>query len=202
MGKLWLLNPGHGGVINGIYQTSGKRSPVWQDGPISSILYEGEFTRDIVRQLAGLLKWAGIEHRILVPEEEDISLSERVRRANVWDGQAVYVSVHANAGGGHGYEVYTSPGQTKSDEIATVFLDTFAQVFPEATPRLDISDGDPDKEARFYELVKTSMPAILTECFFMDTESDCRKYLMSPEGRRLIAMAHYQAIAQIEQEGV
>ncbi len=202
MGKLWLLNPGHGGVINGVYQTSGKRSPVWQDGPISSILYEGEFTRDIVRQLAGLLKWAGIEHRIIVSEEEDISLSERVRRANAWNSNSVYVSVHANAGGGHGYEVYTSPGQTPSDKIATVFLDTFAQVFPEARPRLDISDGDPDKEARFYELVKTSMPAILIESFFMDTESDCRKYLMAPEGRRLIAMAHYQAIVNIEEKGV
>lgn len=202
MGKLWLLDPGHGGIINGIYQTSGKRSPTWQDGLISSVLYEGEFTRDIVRQLADLLKWAGIEHRIIVKGNEDMPLSQRVRHANTWNSNAVYVSVHANGGGGRGYEVYTSPGQTKSDEIATVFLDTFAQVFPEARPRLDISDGDPDKEAKFYVLVKTVMPAILTECFFMDTEDECRKYLMTPEGRRLIALAHYQAIAHIEKEGV
>jgi len=202
MKKLWLLDPGHGGIINGIYQTSGKRSPTWQDGPIRSILYEGEFNRDIVRQLAGMLKWAGIEHRVIVPEEHDISLAERVRRANEWNSNAVYVSVHANAGGGTGYEVYTSPGQTKSDEIATVFLDTFAQVFPEAKPRLDISDGDPDKEAKFYVLVKTSMPAVLSESFFMDNEDECKKYLMTPEGRNLIAMAHYQAIAHIEQKGI
>ena len=202
MGKLWLLDPGHGGIINGIYQTSGKRSPIWQDGPIQSVLYEGEFTRDIVKRLAVMLEWAGIEHKILVPEEHDISLSERVRRANLWNGHSVYLSIHANAGGGHGYEAYTSPGQTKSDEIATVILDSFARVFPEAPPRLDISDGDPDKEAKFYVLVKTSMPAVLTESFFMDTESDCRKYLMTDEGRNLIALAHYQAIAQIETEGV
>ena len=191
MGKLWILNNGHG------IETEGKRSPAYG----GMVLREYEFTRDIVRRLGGLLTWAGVEYRTLVPETRDVSLIDRVGRANAWNSNAVYVSIHANAGGGQGYEVYTSPGQTASDEIATVFLDTFAQVFPEARPRLDISDGDPDKEARFYELVKTNMPAILTECFFMDTESECRKYLMAPEGRNLIAVAHYQAIMNIEKRG-
>jgi len=195
MGKLWLLDPGHGGIINGIYQTSGKRSPTWKDGPITSVLYEGEFNRDIVKRLAVLLKWTGIEHRIIVPEDQDISLSERVSRAKAWNSNSVYVSVHANAGGGTGYEVYTSPGQTPSDEIATVFLDTFAQVFPEARSR-------GKKEAKFYVLVETPMPAILTESFFMDNEGECRKYLMTDEGRQLIALAHYQAIMNIEKRGV
>lgn len=193
MGRIWLLDPGHN------KSTPGKRSPEYG----GQVLREYEFTRDIVRQLAALLKWAGIEHRVLLkPEEDNVSLSERVRRANIWNGHAVYVSVHANAGGGHGYEVYTSPGQTKSDAIATKFLESFATVFPEATPRTDISDGDPDKEAEFYVLVKTKMPAVLTESFFMDNKADCQKYLMTDEGRHLIAFAHYQAIANIEKKGV
>ena len=37
-----LLDNGHGGIINGEYQTPGKRSPVWADG---SQLFEGEFNR-------------------------------------------------------------------------------------------------------------------------------------------------------------
>ncbi len=32
----------------------------------------------------------------------------------------------------------------------------------------------------------------------MDNKADCQKYLMTDEGRHLIAMAHYQAIANIE----
>ncbi len=167
MRRIWLLDNGHG------KDTPGKRSPVY-DGVQ---LMEYEFTRDIVKRLAILLEWARIEHRVLVPEINDISLSERVRRANAWDGNAVYLSIHANAGGGHGYEAYTSPGQTRSDEIATVILDSFVNVFPEATPRLDISDGDPDKEEKFYVLVKTSMPAVLTESFLWTTKPTVRNIL-------------------------
>ena len=29
---LWILDNGHGGIIEGEYQTAGKRSPVWDDG--------------------------------------------------------------------------------------------------------------------------------------------------------------------------
>jgi len=49
----WLLDPGHGGIIDGIYQTAGKRSPLFPDG---SVLYEGEFNRDIVRMIMNLCK--------------------------------------------------------------------------------------------------------------------------------------------------
>jgi len=192
MSKLWLLDNGHG------EDTPGKRSPIY-DG---RQLREHEFTRSIVKRLSILLDWAGVEHRVLVPELHDVSLSERVRRANAWNSKAVYVSVHANAGGGRGYEVFTSPGQTKSDAIATQFLRSFAKVFPEANLRTDVSDGDPDKEANFTVLTGTTMPAILTESFFMDNEQECKHYLMDNTGRELIALAHYLAIMNIEQRGV
>ncbi len=191
MSTLWILDNGHG------IDTPGKRSPVY-DGVQ---LLEYEFTRDIVNRIAILLGWAGIEYTNLVPETNDISLMERVRRANVWGDNSVYVSIHANAGGGRGIEVYTSPGQTKSDAIATIFLQSFNNVFPETRIRTDISDGDPDKEANFAVLTKTLMPAILTESFFMDTKAECQKYLMTDEGRQLIAVAHYQAIMNIEKGG-
>jgi hypothetical protein len=45
---LWILDNGHGGMIDGVYQTPGKRSPVWPDG---TQLFEGEFNRAIVKRL-------------------------------------------------------------------------------------------------------------------------------------------------------
>lgn len=192
MNKLWLLDNGHG------EDTPGKRSPIYGGRQ----LREYEFTRDIVKRLSTMLAWAGVEHRVLVPELHDISLTERVRRANNWNSNAVYVSVHANAGRGRGIEVFTSPGQTRSDAIATQFINSFRDAFPEATFRTDIRDGDPDKEANFTVLTDTTMPAILTENFFMDNEQECKHYLMDNTGCELIALAHYLAIMNIEQKGV
>ena len=68
---LWLLDPGHGGMIDGEYQTAGKRSPRFADG---EVLYEGEFNRAIVKRVHNACKAGGIDSVILVPEEEDISL--------------------------------------------------------------------------------------------------------------------------------
>ena len=76
---LWLLDNGHGGVIDGLYQTEGKRSPVWDDG---SVLYEGEFNRSIVNRLIEMLTAARINYVNIVPELEDISLNERLAASN------------------------------------------------------------------------------------------------------------------------
>lgn len=193
MKPIVLLDNGHG------KETAGKRSPVWSDG---SQLFEWEFNRDIVRRISEKLEADGIPYRILVPEETDISLTERARRANEIakenNGKAYVLSIHANAGGGTGWEVYTSPGQTPSDAIATVFFEEAGRKFvPDGwRMRSDYSDGDPDKEANFAILTKTTCPAILTENFFMDTEKDCR-FIMSEDGRERIANMHVAAIKRV-----
>lgn len=202
MRKLFLLDPGHGGIIDGVYQTEGKRSPIWPDG---SQLFEGEFTRDIVQRIMRLARIFDIDYLNLVHEQQDINLSERVQRANDImkknpNQECVYISIHANAGGGRGIEVFTSPGQTRSDELATIFFDKMCAVFPDVKRRTDMNDGDPDKEARFYVLTKTAMAAILTENFFMDTEAECKKYLLTDAGRHNIALAHIAAMVKIDQE--
>lgn len=193
MKPIVILDNGHG------KETAGKRSPVWADG---SQLFEYEFNRDIVRRIAEKLEAENIPYRILVPEENDIGLSERARRANAIakenGGKAYVLSIHSNAGGGTGWEVWTSPGQTAADKIATVFFEEAGREF---TPdgwrmRSDYSDGDPDKEANFTILIKTTCPAILTENFFMDTEKDCR-FIMSDAGRERIANMHVAAIKRV-----
>lgn len=190
----WLLDPGHGGLIDGEYQTEGKRSPVWPDG---SQLFEGEFNRAITARLVELMTAAGIPYSVIAPEYTDVPLVERVRRANIWGSEGcAYLSIHANAGGGSGYEVFTSKGETKSDRMADIFFSEFEREFPDVKMRSDMIDGDVDKEINFYVLRETVMPAVLTENFFMDTESDCR-ILLSPEGRDRIALAHFNAIKQI-----
>lgn len=186
-----ILDNGHG------KETPGKRSPKWKDG---SQLFEWEFNRDIVNRIAEKLQKLNINHFILVPEERDISLTERANRANKinkqYKNKCFLVSIHANAGGGTGWEVWTSVGTTKSDSIATVFWNEMKIEFPQQKMRLDTTDNDVDKESNFTILYKTNCPAILTENFFMDTEKDCR-LIMSNAGRQKIANAHVRAIQKV-----
>ena len=190
-----LLDNGHGSLINNRYQTSGKRSPKWSDG---TQLFEGEFNRAIVNRIIEELSLSDIPYVNIAPEYWDVSLKTRVNRANKYPARSsVYISIHSNAGGGRGSEFFTSPGKTKSDQYATIFGEEYQKEFPDERLRTDWGDGDLDKEAKFYVLRKTKMPAILTENFFMDNERECKKYLMTREGRDRIAKYHIEAIKRI-----
>jgi len=191
--KTILLDNGHGGIINGVYQTNGKRSPIWDDG---SILYEGEFTRAIVNGIIQELTVLEIPYVNLVPELTDIPLKERIKRANSYT-DSILLSIHANAGGGSGFEAFTYFGVSASDRYATIFYNKFKKEFPTVKVRVDTTDGDMDKEANFYMLKHSSMPAVLTENFFMDNEHECREYLMSEHGRHRIIKYHVDAIKEI-----
>ncbi|WP_136468753.1 N-acetylmuramoyl-L-alanine amidase [Flagellimonas onchidii] len=195
---LVLLDNGHGGLINGEYQTLGKRSPIWND---NSQLFEGEFNRAIVNGLIQELSRHKISYVNIAPEYWDVRLETRVKRANLYPkNNSFYLSVHANAGGGHGSEIFTSPGDTKSDKIATIFGNEYKHVFPDRKLRTDFSDGDLDKERRFYVLTKTRMPAILTENFFMDNEEECKNILMTKDGRDKIVHYHMNAILKVREK--
>ena len=182
-----ILDPGHG------FNTPGKRSPVWPDG---SQLFEWEFNRDVARRTQNRLEAMQIQSTILVREARDISLKTRVERANaIYEAypDSFLVSIHANAGGGKGWEIYTSKGYTTSDRIA-MFFHAAAEAFLGAYKiRTDYIDGDADKENDFYILRKTKCPAVLTENLFYDDPLEC-KFLMSEYGRELIAKMHAVAI--------
>ena len=199
---LWILDNGHGGMISGVYQTPGKRSPVWPDG---SQLFEGEFNRAIVDRLVKMCEGNNIDYINLVATPKDISLSERVTTANRLakssEKPCIYVSIHANGfsdEAANGWEVFTSPGETKSDKIATVLYEKAKAEFPERKMRTSTADGDPDKESNFYVLIHTTMPAILSENFFMTNSKECHEILMSESGRDRVAKIHFEMIQQLE----
>lgn len=192
-----LLDNGHGGIVNGVYQTNGKQKDWGEHGRI----YEGEFNRAIVNGIIEELTRLYIPYVNIVPEYSDITLYTRVKRANAYAQQnCFYLSVHANAGGGNGFEVFTSPGITKSDYIATIFAEEFKKEFPDKRLRSDTRDGFLDKEAPFYVLRKTAMPAILTENFFMDNFDEFKNILNTRQGRQRIIDFHIQAILRTKNE--
>ena len=181
--KIIILDNGHG------QETPGKRSP---DG----LFREYSWTRNFVQRLKCELEYFGYKTIILVPEDEDISLSERSSRVNdlckLHD--CILVSIHNNAAGNGnawynatGWEAYTSPGNTKSDTLSELI---YEEIEAEGIKtRKDNSDKDSDKEANFTILTKTKCPAVLTENMFMDSKIDI-EFLNSEIGINKLLKAH------------
>lgn len=194
---IFLLDPGHGGVIDGKPQTAGKRSPDWEKG----ILYEGVSNRDLVERILKLCKKDCITAINLVPELIDVSLAERVRRANKYKN-AIYISIHSDAfhkESANGFSAYTYYGQTKSDKVAELIYKEAKKA--KLNLRVDNTDGDLDKEADFYVLRNTKMPAVLVENLFMTNKKDYAT-LNDEKGRDKLAKITFNAIKQISTYGI
>ena len=107
-------------------------------------------------------------------QAETDDLSVRTSLANDW-GAELFVSIHCNSAANPsaaGYEVWTSPGDTAGDALATCIYEQIAAEFPDRAGRTDYSDGDPDKESRFYVLVHTDAPACLVEMAFISNDEE------------------------------
>lgn len=198
---IYLLDAGHGGLDPETceYVTAPKKMYRFDDG---LTIHEGVINREILFNLVDMLKSDRIQFEVVSHRWKDISLSKRSSKANKIQrekGNCIYVSIHCNAGKGTGLEVWTSPGETKSDAIAEILAEELFNEFPEEAARTDRSDGDLDKESRFHVLVKTSMPAVLGETFFFDRRKDAEK-LDSHMFLMRISKAYYKAIKRIENE--
>ena len=200
--KTVILDNGHGGIINGVYQTEGKRSPVWDDG---LQIFEGVFNRQVVNGIKEQLATSGIPYYEVANTNDDRSLDERVFSANdeYNANNSVYVSVHSNAApsiDARGFEAYSYDWDTKkaSPYFVDYFYYQFAVEFPTARLRIGDHHDFVGKIANFTVLKKTKMPAILTENFFMTNEYECREYLKEgTEGQQKIIDFHIRAIDKI-----
>lgn len=177
-----IISNGHGGIIGNVYQTRGKRSPVWSNG---AVLFEGEFNRAIKNRLLELLHFKGIPYYDLVPEQHDIHRKTRVARANRFHAKhkkTFLIDIHSNAGGGEGSETFIARNASSSSwSLANWAKALYLQHFPE-------SEFRGIKQKNFDLVHLTNMPAILQENFFMDNEQECKTYLMTTTGRDRIAV--------------
>ena len=191
--KIFIDN-GHG------LMTAGKRSPNGQ-------FREPFYNREISRRVVSDLKDRGLDAELLVPEDDDISLAERVRRVNtacflLGKQNVILVSIHVNAAGNGskwlnatGWSIYTCKGQTASDKLAECLCQAAIKNFPGHRIRTDMSDGDMDWEEGFYILRKSLCVAVLTENFFMDSRDDI-EYLQSRAGKQAVVDTHVEGIVE------
>lgn len=195
-----LIDNGHG------ENTPGKRSP---DGRFREYKYNREIARAVVEHL----QLRGYDAQLLVPEEEDIPLKERVRRANKLSCQighpiqeTIIISIHVNAAGNGkkwhnatGWCCYTYYGHSLSDELATCLYKAASHHLPGHKLRTDTADGDPDLESAFYILKYTYATCVLTENGFMDSPLSLA-FLESDEGKKAIIALHVDGIIDFIQQ--
>lgn len=188
-----LLDAGHGGIVDGVYVTAPSKMHRFPDG---TKIEEGVVNRQIRRKLIYMLTQANIPFEVVNPENEDISLTERKKRIAAFHkkhkGETLTISQHLNAGGGEGYEVYTSEGTTVSDVYATEFINAYKEFLPLMSKRVDITDGDEDKEKNF-SILLCKGAAVLLETGFMDNYENAL-FLLSDRGQSIIAKANFEAI--------
>lgn len=148
------LDPGHGG-----------KDP----GACGKTQTEKNVTLAVARSLREKLEEMG--HNVLLSRysDADTPLSSRTCKANEW-GADIYLSIHCNGAispQASGFEIWTSPGLTDSDVLASRILDVWKLRFPSARLRQDWTDEDGDKESPFWVLRKSRMPACLVELGFI-----------------------------------
>lgn len=206
------IDYGHGGLIDGQYQNTGKQYTFTDHG--DHWIGEGLINRRIAAKVIGLLLrdtdaivvdcvadvcWESGPHWYDL-DQRDASLRERVKNANA-QTLDIFVSLHSNAIGDdirgpsrrpRGVSFFTSPGQTVADDYATAFYRAFEDQDLPIRPG-HWGDADQDWEAPFYVLTKTRAPAVLAEVGFYTNYEDAR-YLQSEAGQDEIARCYVAGI--------
>ena len=165
-----------------------------------------------------------------VPLPQQAELTRRVRYVNQLCAhrhteRCIYVSIHVDAASSGewknagGWTAYTSPDRTLSDILATYLYEAaekhlagYAAKMEEGKKnglygsnqkpfRKDTTDGDSDKEANFYVLVRTKCAAVLTENLFQDNKADVA-FLTSEEGKKAIVALHKEAILRFAEHNI
>ncbi len=155
-------------------------------------LKEQDITYYIAEKLKAMLESSGVEvkmSRNTVTDNCDnssitTSLRQRSNMANSW-GADYFVSIHCNAGGGTGTEVYSYTYGSDAYKLAE-------KIQSKLVSATGLSNRGA-KVANFSVLARSNMPAVLVETAFIDSAKDA-KLLGSDSGREIIAKAIYEGI--------
>lgn len=141
----------------------------------------------------------GAGHTVLRVDDtdgsSDISLANRVKKANNWKADA-YISVHHNAGvnGGSGGGTVVYVAKSCSSKSVSLQNAVYKYAIMRANLRGNRSDGT--LASNFYVIRNTNMPAILIEAGFMDSSTDIR-YILDPAWSKKMALGIAEGICEV-----
>lgn len=134
-------------------------------GAVGNGLKEKDLTLKLAKKVEALLKnYQDVQTKMSRTGDTYPSLSDRTNEANEWVADFFY-SIHINAGGGAGYEDFVFTGSSKSIAYQNI-------IHAEIIKMIGKMKNRGKKQANFQVLRNTNMPALLTECGFIDNPSD------------------------------
>lgn len=161
-------------------------------GSVANGLKEKDITLKIGMKLRDILasEYTGI--KIMLTRDRDVtkSLAERTKEANRW-GADCLVSIHVNAGGGTGWEIFIYNG--KVSNTTKKLQSAVHSAVRRVLEKYDLRDRG-KKQKNLHMLRESRMPAILTENLFIDHVVDA-KLLKDNTFIENIARAHAEGIA-------
>ena len=177
--KIITIDAGHG------LHTSGKQTA----SSLGTVYKEWSLNDKVVRKImSALANYNGVEvHRIDDPTgATDIALATRVRKSNSLKAD-IHISIHQNAGGGTGTEVYWHTRGTAADKkLASI-----------VAPKLASKTGLRNRGVKTAEftVLTCNATAILCEGGFMDTANDY-KVITSDKGQQAYADAVVEGLVE------
>ncbi len=164
-----LLDPGHGGRDPGAVGLPLATSPSGS-GPTQR-LQEKEVTLAVALQAAKVLRERG--YTVLLTREDDQHVPLHARTSLALAEQVdAYVSIHANAGGGTGCEVWYQDGDESSRAFAAALEKGISDL--NLVPNRGLKPGNAATRTNWYTFSQLPNDALL-ELAFLDCESDARQ---------------------------
>ena len=156
-------------------------------GAVGNGLLEKDLTLKIAKRVKELLAaYENVEVKMSRTGDTYPSLSDRTNAANTWKAD-FFLSIHINAGGGVGYEDFAYTGSSKSIAYQNV-------IHAEIMNQIDMKDRG-KKQGNLHVLRESDMPAILTECGFIDNKGDAAK-LKDDDFIEKLAIGHVNGLVK------
>jgi N-acetylmuramoyl-L-alanine amidase len=166
-----FLSAGHGGT---------------DPGAVGNGLKEKEINLQILLACKGELERHGVKVVCSRTKDENDPVGQEVKEANA-SGADIAVSFHTNAGGGDGSESFYYGTSTKGKKLAQL-CEKHTQGIGQNTR--GVKDG-----SKLYFVKKTTMPAVLCECAFIDNKTDV-KIIDTKAEQKKFGVAYAKAILE------
>lgn len=159
-------------------------------GAVAGGLYEKDVNLAVALACEAALLEQGVQVELSRRQDQDESLTDKIRRCNAY-GPDLALDIHHNAGGGDGAEVYHHFGGGKGLELARNLLEALVRLGQNSRgPKTKVNSRGVDG---YLFIRNTAAPAVIVESAFLDHPRDV-ELVNTPEKQQAVGRALAEGI--------